>query len=78
MTFAPWLAALSDLVLQSLTYILLTHRKQTFAKLKLDSMKGQWTVQVQYWIDVNVLFEQLENDKTILISCYFEELKYKR
>ena len=61
MTFAPWLAALSGLVLQSLTYILLTHRKQTFAKLKLDSMKGQWTVQVQYWIDINVLFEQLEN-----------------
>ena len=74
MTFAPWLAALSDLVLQSLTYILLTHRKQTFAKLKLDipaSIKGQWTVQVQYWIDINVLFEQLENDKTILISWYF-------
>ena len=71
MTFAPWLAALSDLVLQSLTYILLTHRKQTFAKLKLDSMKGQWTVQVQYWIDINVLFEQLENDKTILILWYF-------
>ena len=71
MTFAPWLAALSGLVLQSLTYILLTHRKQTFAKLKLDSMKGQWTVQVQYWIDINVLFEQLENDKTILISWYF-------
>ena len=71
MTFAPWLAALSDLVLQSLTYILLTHRKQTFAKLKLDSMKGQWTVQVQYWFDINVLFEQLENDKTILISWYF-------
>ena len=71
MTFAPWLAAPSDLVLQSLTYILLTHRKQTFAKLKLDSMKGQWTVQVQYWIDINVLFEQLENDKTILISWYF-------
>ena len=71
MTFAPWLAALSDLVLQSLTYILLTHRKQTFAKLKLDSMKGQWTVQVQYWIDINFLFEQLENDKTILISWYF-------
>ena len=71
MTFAPWLAALSDLVLQSLTYILLTHRKQTFVKLKLDSMKGQWTVQVQYWIDINVLFEQLENDKTILISWYF-------
>ena len=71
MTFAPWLAALSDLVLQSLTYILLTHLKQTFAKLKLDSVKGQWTVQVQYWIDINVLFEQLENDKTILISLYF-------
>ena len=71
MTFAPWLAALSGLVLQSLTYILLTHRKQTFAKLKLDSMKGQWTVQVQYWFDINVLFEQLENDKTILISWYF-------
>ena len=71
MTFAPWLAALSDLVLQSLTYILLTHRKQTFAKLKLDSMKGQWTVQVQYWIDINFLFEQLENDNTILISWYF-------
>ena len=74
MTFAPWLAALSDLVFKSLTYILLTHRKQTFAKLKLDiptSIKGQWTVQVQYWIDINVLFEQLENDKTILISWYF-------
>ena len=71
MTFAPWLAALSDLVLQSLTYILLTHQKQTFAKLKLHSMKGQWTVQVQYWFDINVLFEQLENDKTILISWYF-------